>query len=345
MIAALRAGASSRIVAQDERDTGLRQVLNLGHTVGHAIETATGYARYRHGEAVGLGLLAALRLAGPMSCAPRCASCWPSTACRRRSSGVDLDAVMLRDRARQEAHRTRGPCRSCCATAPGRAEPGQVVAPGRAARRRAGVGRVMSVGRDRIEVMHGVNLDQLGRRDPGALRLAARLTELERRIGAVRGASSASSVRFFHTNHEGEFVEHLHGLEGHGRRDRAQSRRLDPLLVRDPGRAGDRRAAGGRGAPVRCRAARGVAAPLGDRASSASARVAGKGVDGYRDALRAAAEGAGRMSARARAAASRRCDGAGVDLLLVTGLVNVRYLTGYTAATDSRSSGTGRARS
>ena len=51
-----------RIVARDERDAGPRQVLNLGHTVGHAIEAATGYARYRHGEAVALGLLAALRL-------------------------------------------------------------------------------------------------------------------------------------------------------------------------------------------------------------------------------------------------------------------------------------------
>jgi shikimate kinase/3-dehydroquinate synthase len=52
------------VVAEDERDAGRRQVLNLGHTVGHAIETATHYSRYRHGEAVGLGLLAALRLSG-----------------------------------------------------------------------------------------------------------------------------------------------------------------------------------------------------------------------------------------------------------------------------------------
>jgi shikimate kinase/3-dehydroquinate synthase len=50
------------VVAQDERDGGARQVLNLGHTVGHAIEAATGFSRYRHGEAVGIGLLVALRL-------------------------------------------------------------------------------------------------------------------------------------------------------------------------------------------------------------------------------------------------------------------------------------------
>jgi shikimate kinase/3-dehydroquinate synthase len=52
------------VVAADERDADARQVLNLGHTVGHAIEAATGYSRYRHGEAVGIGLLAALRLSG-----------------------------------------------------------------------------------------------------------------------------------------------------------------------------------------------------------------------------------------------------------------------------------------
>jgi shikimate kinase/3-dehydroquinate synthase len=52
------------VVAADERDAGERQVLNLGHTVGHAIEAATGFVRYRHGEAVAIGLLAALRLSG-----------------------------------------------------------------------------------------------------------------------------------------------------------------------------------------------------------------------------------------------------------------------------------------
>jgi shikimate kinase/3-dehydroquinate synthase len=51
------------VVAADERDSGLRQVLNLGHTVGHAIEGVSEY-KYLNGEAIGLGLLAALRLSG-----------------------------------------------------------------------------------------------------------------------------------------------------------------------------------------------------------------------------------------------------------------------------------------
>jgi shikimate kinase/3-dehydroquinate synthase len=52
------------IVDADERESGLRAVLNLGHTVGHGIEAATGYSRYRHGEAISIGLVAALRLSG-----------------------------------------------------------------------------------------------------------------------------------------------------------------------------------------------------------------------------------------------------------------------------------------
>lgn len=52
------------VVGQDEREQGLRASLNLGHTVGHGIEAAAGYGRYHHGEAISLGLLAALRISG-----------------------------------------------------------------------------------------------------------------------------------------------------------------------------------------------------------------------------------------------------------------------------------------
>jgi len=50
------------IVAQDEREDGLRALLNLGHTFGHAIEAGTGYGTWLHGEAVGAGMLLAARL-------------------------------------------------------------------------------------------------------------------------------------------------------------------------------------------------------------------------------------------------------------------------------------------
>jgi 3-dehydroquinate dehydratase-2 len=65
---------------------------------------------------------------------------------------------------------------------------------------------------NRIEVMHGVNLDQLGRRDPehyGGVTLA----ELERAI-SDHARALGLVTRFFQTNHEGDFVEHLHRLEG-----------------------------------------------------------------------------------------------------------------------------------
>jgi 3-dehydroquinate synthase len=51
------------VVNRDERENGLRMILNLGHTVGHALEQATGYKTLLHGEAVGWGMIAALHLA------------------------------------------------------------------------------------------------------------------------------------------------------------------------------------------------------------------------------------------------------------------------------------------
>lgn len=75
---------------------------------------------------------------------------------------------------------------------------------------------------DRVAVLHGVNLDQLGRRDPGHYG-ALTLDELERRIAGF-AAELGLHVQFFQTNHEGAFVEHLHRV----------SERADALIL-NPG--------------------------------------------------------------------------------------------------------------
>jgi shikimate kinase/3-dehydroquinate synthase len=95
------------VVAADERDGGLRQVLNLGHTVGHALEVVTGFSRLRHGEAVGLGLLAALRLSGQPALRDQVAGLLAAAGLPTRVDAVDPAQVAeatRRDKKRLGEH-------------------------------------------------------------------------------------------------------------------------------------------------------------------------------------------------------------------------------------------------
>jgi 3-dehydroquinate synthase len=60
----------AKIVAEDERESDNRRLLNFGHTIGHALEAATSYRRYLHGEAVGLGMLAAVNIGTAIGITP-----------------------------------------------------------------------------------------------------------------------------------------------------------------------------------------------------------------------------------------------------------------------------------
>ena len=64
------AGIKARVVAADERETGERAHLNLGHTYGHVLETLAGYGTYLHGEAVSVGLIVALEVGVALGTTP-----------------------------------------------------------------------------------------------------------------------------------------------------------------------------------------------------------------------------------------------------------------------------------
>jgi shikimate kinase/3-dehydroquinate synthase len=104
-------------------------VLNLGHTVGHAIETATGYRRYRHGEAVGLGLLAALALSGQAELRSEVAELLAARGLPAElDPAVDLDAVLAA--VQRDKKRRGGRVGFVLVEAPGDVRPGRPVPEG-----------------------------------------------------------------------------------------------------------------------------------------------------------------------------------------------------------------------
>jgi len=116
--------AKIRIVRDDEREAGVRLLLNLGHTVGHALEAHGGYARWLHGEAVALGMVAELEVSMKLGWTP------PALVERARSLLAALGLPVRVERSELSASwpfvaadkkRTRDKVRLPIVTAPGEA--------------------------------------------------------------------------------------------------------------------------------------------------------------------------------------------------------------------------------
>jgi 3-dehydroquinate synthase len=92
--------AKAHVVSKDEKEAGLRAILNYGHTIGHAVESLTGYRVVNHGEAVAIGMVAAGAIAVQLGL-------WTQVECDRQTAliqkvglptrlppNLDLDAIL-----------------------------------------------------------------------------------------------------------------------------------------------------------------------------------------------------------------------------------------------------------
>mgnify|MGYP001031684956 CR=1 FL=1 len=95
--------AKADVVSQDVKEAGIRAILNYGHTVGHAVESLTGYSQINHGEAVAIGMVAAAKIAETMD-----QSRWDSTLTQRQQAllektqlptrlpkGISIDDILI----------------------------------------------------------------------------------------------------------------------------------------------------------------------------------------------------------------------------------------------------------
>ena len=158
--------------------------------------------RYRHGEAVALGLLCALRLSGKSALRDEVAELLEARGLPLTFDRRHVDEVLALSRATRSAEGGEVPF--VLVEAPGEVTPGHEV--GRDALR-AAIEEVLAVN-NRVAVLHGVNLDALGRRDPEVYGTLT-LTELE--VQVRRSAHELGlEASFSQTNHEGEYCEQLH---------------------------------------------------------------------------------------------------------------------------------------
>jgi 3-dehydroquinate synthase len=96
---ARNAALKARVVTEDEREGGLRMILNYGHTTAHAIEAVTGYTRVMHGEADAIGMMAAAEIGRRMGVTPadvgaRQAAIFARYDLPTRMPGINADAVI-----------------------------------------------------------------------------------------------------------------------------------------------------------------------------------------------------------------------------------------------------------
>ena len=79
--------AKADVVSQDIREAGIRAILNYGHTVGHAVESLTGYSKINHGEAVAIGMVVAGQIAVALE--PAAAKTWDESAAQRQKALIE----------------------------------------------------------------------------------------------------------------------------------------------------------------------------------------------------------------------------------------------------------------